>query len=220
MGYFFVLGATLALIGLVVGLREELRLAVDVGKVLAVAVSYEEESESSGRSIVDVTYRSRTGHLIPADLYVPTEDVDRPALIFVNGVEVTGRRHPLLMAIAARFAHAGFVVLAPEQQGNEQYRLMKSDPAALVAGFEFLATRPEVDPRRIAYFGVSTGGSLALVAAADPKIADRVSFVATLGSYYSLATLLQAVTTGAITEGGRTYPYEPHQYVWLSLIHI
>jgi len=136
------------------------------------------------------------------------------ALILVKGVEVTGRRDPVLVAFAESLARAGFVVLAPEQLGNAAYRLVDRDPDALVAGFEFLTRRPEVDPKRIAFVGVSTGGSLSLVAAADPRIAGDVAFVATIGSYYSLATLLQAATTGTILEDGGLRPFTPHRYVW------
>ncbi len=185
-----------------------------MGGVLASALPRDEDAAERVPNALGVTYVSSTGDEVPADLYVPPEAGARPALILLNGVEVTGRRHPIIIGLAESFARAGFVVLAPEQLGNAEYRLVERDPDALVAGFEFLAARPEVDPDRIAFFGVSTGGSLALVAAADPRIADDVKFVATLGSYYSLATLLQAATTGTIIEDGRPQPYQPHRYVW------
>ena len=214
VGGFVALGLALALVGLVVGLRHELRLAVDVGNALASLIPGEDQAETAEPNARSVGYTSSAGDEIPADLYVPSADGPGPALILVNGVEVTGRRHPVLVAFAGSLARAGFVVLAPEQLGNAAYRLVNRDPDALVAGFEFLARQPEVDPQRIAFVGVSTGGSLSLVAAADPRIADDVAFVATVGSYYSLATLLQAATTGTILEDGSLRPFSPHRYVW------
>ena len=211
---FIVLGVALAALGLLIGLRSELRLAVDVGHVLAAALPREVGAENRKPNAVEITYTSSANDEIPADLYLPGESGAAPALILINGVEVTGRRHPIIMGLAEALAVAGFVVLAPEQLGNAEYRLVERDPDALVAGFEFLAARPEVDPDRIGFFGVSTGGSLALVAAADPRIAGEVVLVATLGSYYSLATLLQAATTGTIIEDGELRHYEPHRYVW------
>ena len=214
VGGFVALGIALALLGLVVGVRHELRLAVDVGNALASLIPGEDQAETAEPNARSVSYTSGAGDEIPADLYMPSADGPGPALILVNGVEVTGRRHPVLVAFAESLARAGFVVLAPEQLGNAAYRLVDRDPDALVAGFEFLARQPEVDPQRIAFVGVSTGGSLSLVAAADPRIADDVAFVATVGSYYSLATLLQAATTGTILEDGSLRPFSPHRYVW------
>ncbi len=214
VGGFVALGIALALLGLVVGLRAELRLAADVGATLASLIPSEAQAETVEPGARSVSYTSSAGDEVPADLYVPPESGPGPALILVNGVEVTGRRHPVLVAFAESLARAGFVVLAPEQLGNAAYRLVDRDPDALVAGFEFLSRQPEVDPKRIAFVGVSTGGSLSLVAAADPRIADDVAFVATVGSYYSLATLLQAATTGTIFEDGSFEPYSPHSYVW------
>ncbi|MCY3783269.1 MAG: acetylxylan esterase [Chloroflexi bacterium] len=214
VGGFVALGVALALLGLVIGLRHELRLAVDVGNALASLIPSDDQSETAEPNARSVGYTSRAGDEIPADLYAASADGPGPALILVNGVEVTGRRHPVLVAFAESLARAGFVVLAPEQLGNAAYRLVDRDPDALVAGFEFLARQPEVDPQRIAFVGVSTGGSLSLVAAADPRIADDVAFVATVGSYYSLATLLQAATTGTILDDGGLRPFTPHRYVW------
>ena len=214
MGGFVALGLVLAIIGLTVGLRAELRLAVDVGATLASLVPGEEQLETAVPKARGVTYASSAGDLIPADLYAPPAGGSGAALILINGVEVTGRRHPVLVALAESLARAGFVVLAPEQLGNAAYRLVDRDPDALVAGFEFLAEQATVDPKRIAFVGVSTGGSLALVASADPRIADDVAFVATIGSYYSLATLVQAATTGTILVDGGLQPFNPHAYVW------
>jgi len=211
---FIVLGVALAALGLAIGLRFELRLAVDVGHVLAAALPREEGAGKREPNAIAVTYTSNADDEIPADLYLSSDSSAGPALILLNGVEVTGRRHSIIISLAEVLAVAGFVVLAPEQLGNAEYRLVERDPDALVAGFEFLSARPEVDPDRIGFFGVSTGGSLALVAAADPRIAGDVAFVATLGSYYSLATLLQAATTGTILEDGELRHYEPHPYVW------
>ena len=43
----------------------------------------------------------------------------------------------------------------------------------MVRAYETLASRPEVDPDRIGIAGFSVGGSLALLAAGDPRIAER-----------------------------------------------
>ena len=49
--------------------------------------------------------------------------------------------------------------------------------------FGLLASRPEVDPQRVGIAGFSVGGSLAVLAAADPRIAERVRFVNAFGAF-------------------------------------
>jgi pimeloyl-ACP methyl ester carboxylesterase len=55
-----------------------------------------------------------------------------------------------------------------------------------------------VDPDRIGFIGVSVGGSLALIAASDPRISADVDFLIAFGAYYDALDTLAAVTTGSI----------------------
>jgi dipeptidyl aminopeptidase/acylaminoacyl peptidase len=55
-----------------------------------------------------------------------------------------------------------------------------------------------VDPERVGYFGASVGGSLALVAAADPRIADDVDHVVSFGGYYDALTAFGGIATDHI----------------------
>ena len=57
----------------------------------------------------------------------------------------------------------------------ERIELVEID--ALVGVFEYLEEQAYVDPERIGYMGLSVGGSLALLAAADERVAERVDYV-------------------------------------------
>ena len=57
-------------------------------------------------------------------------------------------------------------------------------------------------------FGFSYGGSLALVAAADERIADCIDLVATFGAYADLVGVLQAAVTGVSVVDGEVYPWD------------
>jgi dienelactone hydrolase len=65
----------------------------------------------------------------------------------------------------------------------------------IVAAFEALADRPEIDPDRIGIMGVSVGGSLSLMAAADPAIADRLAWVGSFGAYADASEVTAEVLT-------------------------
>jgi pimeloyl-ACP methyl ester carboxylesterase len=58
--------------------------------------------------------------------------------------------------------------------------------------------------------GISYGGSLGLVAAADPRLAGRLAVVAVFGAYFDLGGVIQAVTTGESLVGGRRIPWDGH----------
>ena len=53
------------------------------------------------------------------------------------------------------------------------------------------------------------------MAAADPRIADDVAVVATVGAYGDLDLVLQAVTTGYVRSAGGLNPYVPDPLAWL-----
>ena len=92
---------------------------------------------------------------------------------------------------------------------------MPQDIGALVRGFQILQGRKTVDMDRVGFVGFSMGGSLAMVAAADPEIVDEVQMVAAVGAYFSLEAMIQAVTTKTVrTPNGYEF-YEPDDYVWL-----
>ena len=81
VGGFVALGLVLAIVGLTVGLRAELRLAVDTGATLASLVPGEEQLETAEPNARGVTYASSAGDVIPADLYVPPSGGSGAALI-------------------------------------------------------------------------------------------------------------------------------------------
>ena len=71
---------------------------------------------------------------------------------------------------------------------------------------------PDVDPARMGFFGASVGGSIALVAAADPRIADEVQHVVSFGGYFDALPTFGAVITHHIEyqDVDETWTPKPH----------
>ena len=65
----------------------------------------------------------------------------------------------------------------------------------LVAGFQYLTDLEFVDSERAGLAGFCIGASLAFVAAADPRIADEVSFINFFGGYYNAVDLMAQVSS-------------------------
>ena len=53
--------------------------------------------------------------------------------------------------------------------------------------------QPDVDPARSGFLGTCVGGAFGLMAAADPRIRDRVAFVAAYAPYASMWTLARDI---------------------------
>ena len=215
---FIGLGVALALLGFVVGVRNELGPGLRTASALASVVPGSPPTLLNLRPSPRVTtlaYTTRDGLELLADLYEPADATDSPAIVLVNGVVPEGRAYQPLVDFADGLARTGFVVLVPDALDYANYRVFPEDIGALVRGFQVLQSRPSVNPDRVGFIGFSMGGSLAMVAAADPEIADQVALVATVGAYFALDAMLRAVTTSTVQTDTGFQPYEPDSYVWL-----
>jgi hypothetical protein len=123
-----------------------------------------------------------------------------------------------LVNFADALARCGYVALVPEFVNLKEFRVRPSDVGEVVASFEYLTDLPDVDPDRCGLFGLSYAGGLALLAAGDPVIADRVGFCFVLGAYYDLRNIVTYATTGYYREGGEWVYLEPrHSGKWAFL---
>lgn len=159
-----------------------------------------------------VEYRAPDGEQLPADLWLPaTASADAPvgAVIFVSGINSLGRAHPAIERVSRAMARTGAAVFVPELPIFFDVRVDGTEVGRIVAAFEEVARRPEVDPDRIGIMGVSVGGSLALIAAAEPVIADRLAWVGSFGAYADAAELTTEVLTHQYRLDGELHSWEP-----------
>ena len=136
-------------------------------------------------------------------LAVPGASVDRYAsagysggapLVLVHGLAPEGKDDPRVREAAALLARSGFDVAVPAIPGLTRGRLRSDDVAPVVAT---LAARPA--PTVV--LGVSVGAGPALLAAADPRVRDRVRAVVSLGGYASAREVLRFWLTGVYEYG-------------------
>ncbi len=159
-----------------------------------------------------VFYEAPDGASLPADLWLPASaSAEAPvgAIVFVSGINDQGRAHPALRRIAGAIARTGAAVYVPELPVFFDTKVDGSEVGRIVAAFEALSRRPEVDPERIGIMGVSVGGSLSLIAAADPAIADRVAWVGSFGAYSDLGELIPSVVSHQYRIDGALHDWMP-----------
>lgn len=148
-----------------------------------------------------------------AELWLPAwASGERPAgaMLLVFGVNNLGRNHPVIERVADGLARTGVAVLVPDSRTLLAGRLEVGEIDGVVRAFQLLAARPEVDRSRIGIVGFSVGGSLALLAAADPRIADQVRWVNAFGAFGDAETYLASVAAHAyVGPDGAVVPWTP-----------
>lgn len=132
-----------------------------------------------------------------------------PGVLLVGGVTPQGVRDPRLDRAAAAVARAGRTVFAPDLLLAER-RLTEEDVRRVRRAAHALADHPHVAGCTVGV-GISFGGSVLLLAAADPAVAARLAAVATFGAYADLVGYLQALVTGVSTVDGRQFGWPAHR---------
>jgi pimeloyl-ACP methyl ester carboxylesterase len=123
------------------------------------------------------------------DLYVASRHGAAVPLVLVHGFAPEGKDEPRVRRAAALFARAGFDVAVPTIPGLTRGRLRVPDVAPVVTALE-LRAEPTV------VVCVSVGAGPALLAAADPRVRDRVAVVLSVGGYASARELVRFYLTG------------------------
>jgi acetyl esterase/lipase len=131
------------------------------------------------------------------------------AMLLVFGVNNIGRNHPVIARVAEGLARTGVAVLVPDSRTLLEGRLELEEIDGVVRAFEALRDRPEVDAARVGIVGFSVGGSLALLAAGDPRIADEVAWINAFGAFADARSYLASVAAHAHEGPSGDVPWQP-----------
>ena len=150
------------------------------------------------------------GKMVTADLYIPANDGEHPAVILFFGVVPAGPNDPRIVDLAHGLARSNMVVLIPWSDVMLTQRRL--DPAAvsmLVEAFRYLEQHPSVDSTTIGLGGFCVGASFAALAAQDERIRDRVAYLNFFGGYYNAKDLLISIASQTRFYGSMTEPWQP-----------
>ena len=164
--------------------------------------------EGAGRAMIADVYRPASG----------SRRSHRPGIVLNHGVAAGGMNDLRLTNFADALARAGYVALVPEFINLKEFRVRPSDVDEMVGSYEYLERLPDVNPDRVGFFGFSYAGGLAVLAANDPCISERVRFCFLLGTYYDLRSIVTYATTGYYLEDGEWVYMKPrHTGKWAVL---
>jgi cephalosporin-C deacetylase-like acetyl esterase len=157
--------------------------------------------QREGYRVENVAFESLPGFVVTANLYIPTGGTGPfPAVLGTAGHSNAGKAEPTYQNAWITLARRGYVVLAydppgqgeridplgpgpgvPEHIAHGLRSLLLGEAYARyeiwdgVRAFDYLLTRPEVDPKKIAVAGNSGGGTQsAYLAVFEPRLAAAV----------------------------------------------
>ena len=154
---------------------------------------------------------------VPITVLRPGTRPPWPTLVFANGATPDGRKHPIVRRLGVGLARAGFLVFVPELPGIGQGELT---PATLRSTIELVTAAgdaPEALRGRVGLAGVSVGGSLALLTAAAPALAERITVVACIAPFTDLANIVRLATTGVYRNGNRLATHAAPPFLLLAI---
>lgn len=141
---------------------------------------------------------------VTGDLYSPGNPA--PGIVLIPGAAPKGRDDPRLIRAAEAIAKAERSVFVPQLELTQR-RFVRDDIERIVRSTAALAEREEVTGE-VTLFGISYGGSFALIAAADERLRGRLGQIAVFGAYFDLVGVVQAVTTGMSLVDGERFPFD------------
>ena len=149
----------------------------------------------------------------PALVAKPEGEGPWPALLFVNGTIREGRNYPPVQNLARGLARAGYLVVVPDLPGLTTDEITEETVSSTVEMARAVADRPNAESGRVGLIGVSTGATLALLAAEDEEVRDQISVVAGVAPYTDIQTVLNIATTGHYRDGEKYGPYEADPFL-------
>lgn len=136
-----------------------------------------------------------------------------PVFVFVNGVVPEGRKLPEVRRLAEGLARADYLVIVPDLPGLRNDEVRPEAVSETVEVVRAVSGWPQTRGERVGMIGVSTGASLAVLAAEDPGLEGRLSVVAGLSPYADIRTVLNIATTGYYRQGGEFVPYQADPFL-------
>jgi pimeloyl-ACP methyl ester carboxylesterase len=144
-------------------------------------------------------------------LYTPRAGGTAPGLVLAHGIHDEGIHEARLVRLARSIASSGRVVFTPELTNLSHYRITHADAETIAQAARTLAE--ELGQARVAVFGISFGGGLALRAACEPALGQAIARVIALGAHHDAAQVARFfLGETARAPDGSTATLKPHGY--------
>ncbi len=156
----------------------------------------------------DIDVPARHG-VVRARLFTPAAPAGGTLAIF-PGVHGGGIDEPRMNTLARQFAANGLRVLIAPLPELRRYTIRPRSTDDVEDVALWLSSQKDLAPAgKIGLVGVSFAGGLTLVAAGRPSLADKLEFVAAMGTHGDLPRAMKYLVTGVLPDGT---PQPVHDY--------
>lgn len=145
---------------------------------------------------------------VATELVTPAGTGPWPAFVLVTGAHPLRRREPIVMKVAEGLGRAGFVVVVPDLPGLGEGQISRHTVESTVRVVAWTAQREEVAGGSIVLCGASVGGSLALIVAGRPKVADSIAVISSICPFADLEKMICLATTRCYGHDGPVGAYD------------
>ena len=149
----------------------------------------------------------------PGGLFARDARETYPAILFVNGTTPEGRELAEVKLMAEELARSGFVVFVPDLAGLREDEISPKTLSATLAVVHAAADHPRTRGDRVSLVGASTGATLSLLAAKEPRTKNRVASVSGLAPFADVRTALSLATTEHYLKDGKPVSYTPDPFI-------
>ena len=159
-----------------------------------------------------------SGGSIPALLYSPQGVAHPPGIVLVHGIHHLAIHDPRFVNLARALSGDGFAVLTPFLASLADYRVDASSIPEIGESAQWLEGRLGRSP--VTLIGISFGGGLAMLAAAEPQYARSVRAIALIGGYDDLSRVSRFLATSEEEfPDGSMVPLAAHDYGGAILVY-
>jgi dienelactone hydrolase len=210
----------LVLVGLT-GPAARLWKAERVLQQLSQGVPAQQVSQPSDRDLaVEETSIPTGSGPVRARLYRRAGDRPGPGVVVAHGVHFRGIDEPRLVAFSRALARSGLVVLTPELADLADYRITPDSADRIADSVRWFASRSDwIENDRVGLLGFSFAGGLSLVAAGEPEVGKRLTWVASVGGHHDLSRVLRFFVENRVDTPRGLAPKQAHEYGPVVLVY-
>ncbi len=129
-------------------------------------------------------------------IYSPRDIANAPGIVLLHGVHALGIEEPRLVSFARALSASGVRVFTPPVKELADFRISSASISTI--GLAARALHHQVGRGPVGVIGFSFAGGLALLAAADPRYANDIGFVAAIGAHDDLSRVARFFFTDQI----------------------
>jgi len=157
-------------------------------------------------------------HSIPSILYSPQGVAHPRGMLLIHGLHHLGIHDPRITNLARALAEDGFAVLTPQFGALADYHVDGTTIPEIGESAQWLEQQLRSGP--VTVIGISFGGGLALLAAAEPQYEGSVRAIVSFGGYDDLERVCRFLATREEEfPDGSVVPLAAHDYGGAILVY-